>query len=87
MISLLKDLAASLKLYLELKNKLTLYEITNHHRKTKNEIISEIEKLRDSGDSNSSDRADILRRRLQAENENFKHISAIITKAEGGDSN
>ena len=77
MMSLIKTLAQSLKLYLELKNKLAFFEIKNQHRQIKNELINEIEELRAAGDSNSSDRADLLRRRLKSENDDFKHLSLI----------
>ena len=86
MMSLIKTLAQSLKLYLELRNKLAFFEIKNNHRKIKNELINEIEELRAAGDSNSSDLADLLRRRLKSENDDFKHISAVFLKAQGGDS-
>ena len=84
MMSLIKTLAKSLQLYLELRNKLAFFEIKNQHRNIKNELINEIEELRASGDSNSSDRADLLRKRLKSENDDFKHISAVFVEAEGG---
>ena len=86
-MSLIKTLAQSLKLYLELRNKLAFFEITNNHRKIKDELINEIEELRAAGDSNSSDRADLLRKRLKSENDDFEHISAVFIKAQGGSTN
>lgn len=86
MISLIKTLAQSLKLYLALKNKLAFSEITEKHNKKKNELIEEIERLRSIGDNNSNDRADFLRQQLRAENKQFKHISAVFLEAEGGSS-
>ena len=43
-------------------------------------ITQSIEKLRDTGNSNDADRADLLRDRLAAERERFEHISAFYTK-------
>ena len=85
-MSLIKTLAKSLQLYLELRNKLAFFEIKNQHRNIKNELINEIEELRAAGDSNSSDRADLLRKRLKSENDDFEHISTVFIKAQGGDS-
>ena len=84
MMSLIKTLAKSLQLYLELRNRLAFFEIKNQHRNIKNELINEIEELRAAGDSNSSDRADLLRRRLKSENDDFEHISTVFIKAQGG---
>ena len=86
MISIIKALTQSLRLYLELRNRLAFFEIKNNHRRIKNELINEIEKLRAAGDSNSSDRADLLRKRLKSENDDFEHISTVFIKAQGGDS-
>lgn len=87
MISIIKALTQSLRLYLELRNRLAFFEIKNNHRRIKNELINEIEKLRAAGDSNSSDRADLLRKRLKSENDDFKHISTVFLETEGGSSN
>tara|TARA_B110000495_G_C22690629_1_gene407150 strand:- start:145 stop:441 length:297 start_codon:yes stop_codon:yes gene_type:complete len=86
MISLIKTIAQSIKLYLDLKNKLAFSEITREHNKRKNELIEEIEKLRAIGDNESSDRADFLRGQLRTENNQFKHISAVFLEAESGSS-
>ena len=86
-MSLIKTLAQSLKLYLELRNKLAFFEIKNNHRKIKDELINEIEELRAAGDSNSSDRADLLRKRLKSENDDFEHISTVFIKAQGSTTN
>ena len=86
-MSLIKTLAKSLQLYLELRNRLAFFEIKNQHRNIKNELINEIEELRAAGDSNSSDRADLLRKRLKSENDDFEHISTVFIKAQGGGSN
>jgi len=84
-MSLIKTLAKSLQLYLELRNRLAFFQIKNQHRQIKNELINEIEELRAAGDSNSSDRADLLRRRLRSENDDFEHISTVFIKAQGGE--
>ena len=84
MISIIKALTQSLRLYLELRNRLAFFEIKNNHRRIKNELINEIEELRAAGDSNSSDRADLLRKRLKSENDDFEHISTVFIKAQGG---
>ena len=86
-MSLIKTLAKSLQLYLELRNKLAFFEIKNQHRNIKNELINEIEELRAAGDSNSSDRADLVRKRLKSENDDFEHISTVFIKAQGGSAN
>ena len=86
MISIIKALTQSLRLYLELRNRLAFFEIKNNHRRIKNELINEIEKLRAAGDSNSSDRADLLRKRLSSENDDFEHISTVFIKAQSGNS-
>ena len=85
MMSLIKTLAKSLQLYLELRNRLAFFQIKTQHRQIKNELINEIEELRAAGDSNSSDRADLLRRRLRSENDDFEHISTVFIKAQGGE--
>lgn len=85
-MSLIKTLAQSLKLYLALRNKLAFFEITEKHNKKKNELIEEIEKLRAIGDNDSNDRADFLRGQLRAENDQFKHISAVFLEASSGSS-
>ena len=84
-MSLIKTLAKSLQLYLELRNRLAFFQIKTQHRQIKNELINEIEELRAAGDSNSSDRADLLRRRLRSENDDFEHISTVFIKAQGGE--
>jgi|SRR6056300_1099502 hypothetical protein len=84
MMSLIKTLAQSLKLYLALRNKLAFFEITEKHNKRKNELIEEIEKLRAVGDNESNDRADFLRGQLRTENNQFKHISTVFLEAQSG---
>lgn len=82
-MALIISLIKSLQLFLELKNNLFYYDIREKSRKRQNELINEIEKLRSAGDSNSSDRADILRSRLKAEREELEHLSTFYAKAKG----
>ena len=82
MFGLLKSLIKSVELFLTLKNKKFYYDLHKEHRKTEDELIKEIEKLRDTGDSNDASRADLLRKRLRMENEQFEHLSAFYSKIE-----
>ena len=63
-MSLISSVLKSLELFLQLKNNSFYYDIREKSRKRQTEIINEIEELRDAGDSNSSDRADLLRDEL-----------------------
>ena len=45
-----------------------------HRQKTEDELINEIEQLRQTGTNNDADRADLLRQRLADEREQFKHL-------------
>lgn len=80
-MSLIKSVLKSLELYLTLKNKKFYYDLHKEHKKTEAELINEIEKLRSTGSSNDADRADILRRQLENEYQEFKHLSAFYSKA------
>ena len=82
MFSLIKSLIKSLELFLNLKNKRFYYDLYREQRYREDEILQEIEKLRDSGVSNDSDRADLLRKRLPTEREQFEHISAFYSKTQ-----
>jgi hypothetical protein len=82
MFSLIKSLIKSLELFLNLKNKRFYYDLYREQRYREDEILQEIEKLRDSGVSNDSDRADLLRKRLTTEREQFEHISAFYSKTQ-----
>ena len=82
MLGLIKSLIKSLELFLNLKNKRFYYDLYREQRKREDEILQEIEKLRDSGDSNDADRADLLRKRLTTEREQFEHISAFYSKTQ-----
>jgi hypothetical protein len=80
-MSILASLIKSLELFLSLKNKLFYYDIREKSKKRQNEIIEEIEKLRSRGDSNSADRADLLRLELSREKSELEHLSAFYSKA------
>ncbi len=82
MLKAIKSLIKSVELFLTLKNKKFYYDLHKEHRKTEDELIKEIEKLRDTGDSNDASRADLLRKRLRMENEQFEHLSAFYSKIE-----
>jgi len=82
MLGLIKSLIRSLELFLNLKNKRFYYDLHREQRNREDEILQEIEKLRDSGSSNDADRADLLRKRLTTEREQFEHISAFYSKTE-----
>jgi hypothetical protein len=80
-MSILASLIKSLELFLSLKNKLFYYDIREKSKKRQNEIIDEIEKLRSRGDSNSADRADLLRLELSREKSELEHLSTFYSKA------
>ena len=82
MLALIKSLIKSLELFLNLKNKRFYYDLYREQRNREDEILQEIEKLRDSGGSNDADRADLLRKRLGTEREQFEHISAFYSKTQ-----
>lgn len=84
---ILTSVLKSLQLFLELKNKLFYYEIRTKSINRQKEIISEIESLRNKGDSNSSDYADLLRSELRKEREEIKHLSTILSKTREGQDN
>lgn len=79
---MIKNLLEIAKLYLKLKNCLFYYEIRQKSRQRQTEIINEIEELRTNGDSDSADRADLLRQQLRSEKQELKHLSAFYTKAQ-----
>ena len=84
MLTLIKSILKSLELFLSLKNKLFYFDLQKQHRKTEDEIIKQIEDLRQSGDSNDADRADLLRQRLVSERSRFKYLSTLYSKTTGG---
>jgi len=84
MFTLIKSVLKSIELYLQLKNKKFYYDLHQDFRDREDAITQRIEELRDSGDSNDADRADLLRNRLRAERERFEHLSTFYTKADKG---
>tara|TARA_R110002020_G_scaffold261934_1_gene476278 strand:- start:1521 stop:1775 length:255 start_codon:yes stop_codon:yes gene_type:complete len=84
MFSSIKSIIKSIELYLKLKNKKFYYDLHKDFSDKEDAITQRIEKLRDSGDSSDADRADLLRERLRAERERFKHLSAFYTQADKG---
>ena len=77
MFALIKSIFKSLELFLSLKNKKFYYDLYWQHKETEQELIYQIEELRESGD-----RADLLRKQLKYEREQFEHISAFYSKAQ-----
>lgn len=85
MLTLIKSILKSLELFLSLKNKLFYFDLQQQHQKTEDEIIKQIEALRQSGASNDADRADLLRQRLVSERSRFKHLSTLYSKTTQGE--
>jgi hypothetical protein len=83
-MAILTSVLKSLELFLLLKNKLFYYEIRTKSLNRQKEIIAEIENLRSKGDSNSADRADLLRSELRREREELEHLSTFYTKTGEG---
>ena len=77
MLHLIKSLLKSLELFLILKNKRFYYDLEKEHKKEEYDIIKEIENLRQSGTSNDSDWADLLRERLISGRSRFKYLSTF----------
>ena len=82
MFSLIKSVLKSLELFLSLKNKKFYYDLHQEHNDREYAITQAIEKLRDTGNSNDADRADLLRDYLDTERREFEHISAFYTKTQ-----
>lgn len=84
---IVQSILKCLELFLMLKNKLFYYEIVQKSKSRQKELLDEIEKLRSFGDSNSADRADILRMQLQNEKAELQHLSAFYAEATKGPTN
>tara|TARA_R100000152_G_C6584209_1_gene46982 strand:+ start:245 stop:499 length:255 start_codon:yes stop_codon:yes gene_type:complete len=82
MFSTIKSIIKAIELYLQLKNRKFYYDLHQDFRDREDAITEKIEELRDSGDSNDADRADLLRKRLAAERKRFEHLSAFYTQAD-----
>ena len=87
MLSTIKSGLKSLELFLNIKNNKFYYDLHKEHRKIEEKLIHEIEKLRQTGNSDDADRADLLRQRLTDERSRFKHLSAFYSKTGEGVSN
>ena len=84
MLSIIKSVLKSLELFLNIKNNKFYYDIHREHNEREDELINEIEKLRQSGTSGDADRADLLRQRLDSERKQFKHLSTFYSKTGEG---
>lgn len=82
LLSVIKEALSALTAYLQLKNKTMFYNVTRLSRAKQKELINEIEKLRNAGTNDSSDRADLMRDELLDERRFLNDISAFYTKAE-----
>ena len=76
-MGLIKTTLSALNAYLQLRNKAFYYDITEKSRDKQQEIINEIESLRDKRTSAATERADLLQQQLIAEKQHFKHLSAL----------
>ena len=76
-MAIILSVIKSIELFLALKNKLFYYEIRTKSIERQKEILAEIKKLRDYGDSASADAADILRLELKREREELAHLSTF----------
>ena len=86
-MAIVQSILKCLELFLMLKNKLFYYEIVQKSKSRQKELLDELEKLRSSGDSNSADRADILRKQLQNEKAELQHLSTFYTETTKGSAN
>ena len=86
MFQLIKSVLKSIELYLTLKNKKFYYELHKEFKEREQKLVQEIENLRIRGDSNSADRADLLRDYLNTERREFEHISSFYSKIREGES-
>ena len=66
-----------LSAYLQLRNKAFYYNITQESRNKQQDIINEIESLRNKRSSAATERADLLQSQLLAEKQYIKHISTF----------
>ena len=82
MFSTIKSIIKAIELYLLFKFKIYYFDLHQDFRDREDAITEKIEELRDSGDSNDADRADLLRKRLAAERKRFEHLSAFYTQAD-----
>ena len=82
MLTLIKSVLKSLELYLSLKNKKFYYDLHTHQEDREFGITEAIERLRQTGNTNDADRADLLRQQLTDQRKRFEHLSTFYSKAE-----
>lgn len=78
-IGLIKNALLALSNYLEFKSRAFFYDIHEKSKKRQQELIDEIEKLRNRPNSDDQHRADLLRAMLQEERNWIKNISAYYS--------
>jgi len=86
-MGLIKTVLSALNAYLQLRNKAFYYDITEKSRNKQQNIINEIETLRDKRSSAATERADLLQQQLVAEKQHLEHISTIYTDLVSRDDN
>lgn len=79
-VNLLTMLLKAVVVYIGLKNKSFYNDIVEKHYKRKQEIIDEIEKLRNKPTTANTNAADVLLLVLEQENKRFDDISAFYSK-------
>ena len=76
-MGLIKTVLSALNAYLQLRNKAFYYDITEKSRNKQQNIINEIETLRDKRSSAATERADLLQQQLIAEKQHHENISTL----------
>jgi len=76
-MGLIKTVLSALNAYLQLRNKSFYYDITEKSRDKQQNIINEIETLRNKRSSAATERADLLQQQLVAEKQHLKHLSTL----------
>jgi len=76
-MGLIKTTLSALNAYLQLRNKAFYYDITEKSRDKQQDIINEIESLRNKRSSAATERADLLQQQLIAEKQHLEHLSAL----------
>lgn len=79
LIGLFKNALSALTSYFELKNRVFFYDIIEKSRKRQEQLIDEIETLRNSGTNADNERADLLRSELVKERKALEHLSALYS--------
>lgn len=84
-MGLIKTILTTLNAYLQLRTKAFYYEINEKSRNKQQDIINEIESLRDERTNAATERADLLQQQLIDEKHYIKHISTIYNNTSTGD--